>query len=163
MSRYRRVVWNEGMLLSPHHFQQWDNYHEGLLNSRLAALVPYEWGVLDLQVNREAIANGSFELTRCLAVLPDGLLVNVPQTDVAPPARAVAEHFAPEADRLDVYLAVPAQRPGAANFQSNGGQPGPTVRFWQDAGTVLDETTGEGERQIALARSNLRLLFGDER
>ena len=162
MSRYRKVVWNEGMLLGPHHFQQWDNYHEGLLASRLAALVPYEWGILDVQLHREAIANGSFELTSGRVVLPDGLLLDVPQTDVAPPARAINEHFSHDAERLDVYLAVPAQRPGAANFQRNGDEPGPTVRYWQDAGTVFDETTGENERQIALARSNLRVLFGDE-
>src|SRR3712207_854439 len=137
MTRYRRVVWNEGMLVGPHHFQQSDNYHEGLLNARLSSLVPYEWGVLDLQVSRDAIANGSFELVRCRAVLPDGLLVDVPQTDVAPPARPVAPHFDPEADRLDVYLAVPAQRAGAPNFQSNGSAPGAGVRYWQDAATVV--------------------------
>lgn len=162
MARDRKVVWNEGMLLGPHHFQQWDNYHEGLLNSRLASLASYEWGVLDVQVNREAIANGLFEVTRCRAVLPDGLWLDVPQTDVAPPPRPVAENFDPEAERLDVYLAVPARRAGAANFQSNGSAPSPTVRYWQDAGLVTDETTGDNERQIAFARSNLRLLFGDE-
>ena len=53
MGRYRKIVWNEGMLLTPHHFQQSDNFHEELLNSRIASLVAYEWGILDLQVNRE--------------------------------------------------------------------------------------------------------------
>lgn len=162
MTRYRKVVWNEGMLIGPHHFQQWDNYHEGLLHTRLASLASYDWGVLDVQFSREAIANGSFELTRCRAVLPDGLWLDVPQTDVAPPARPVEAHFDPDAERLDVYLAVPAQRAGAANFQSNGALPNPNVRYWQDAGAVTDETTGDNERQIALARSNLRLLFGNE-
>ncbi|HEV7859676.1 MAG TPA: type VI secretion system baseplate subunit TssK [Pyrinomonadaceae bacterium] len=162
MTRYRKVVWNEGMLLGPHHFQQWDNYHEGLLNTRLASLMSYEWGILDVQVNREAIANGSFMLTRCRAVLPDGLALDVPQSDVAPPARAVEPHFNSNAERLDVYLAIPAQRSGAANFQANGGEPLSTIRYSQDAGVVLDETTGDNERQIAFANSNLRLLFGDE-
>lgn len=162
MTRYRKVIWNEGMLIGPHHFQQSDNYHEGLLNTRIASLVPYEWGVLDVQISREAIANGSFELTGCRAVLPDGLWLDVPQTSISPPARPIAPHFDPEAELLDVYLAVPAQRAGASNFQANGGEPSPTVRYWQDAGTVVDETTGDNERQIALARNNLRLLLGDE-
>jgi type VI secretion system protein ImpJ len=162
MTRYRKVIWNEGMLLAPHHFQQSDNYHEGLLNSRLASLVSYEWGVLDVQVNREAIANGSFTLTRCRAVLPDGLLLDVPQADAAPPTRAVEPHFTADDERLDVYLGIPAQRSGAANFQTNGGEPVSTIRYRQDAGVVLDETTGDNERQIAFAQGNLRLLFGDE-
>ncbi|MBA3714658.1 MAG: type VI secretion system baseplate subunit TssK [Pyrinomonadaceae bacterium] len=162
MSSYRKILWNEGMLLTPHHFQHWDNYHEERLNARLTSLVPYEWGVLDLQLNHEAIANGSVELVRCRAVLPDGLVVNIPQGDPAPASRPVESHFSPEAERLDVHLAIPANRSGAANYQTNGGAPGQTVRYWQDAGTVIDETTGQNEQQIAFARSNLRLLFADE-
>ena len=43
------------MLLTPHHFQQWDNYYEELLTSRVRSILPFEYGVLDLQINREAI------------------------------------------------------------------------------------------------------------
>ena len=133
MSRYRKVVWNEGMLLTPHHFQQWDNYYEELLNSRLASLAPYEWGVLDIQVNNEAIANGNFDLIRCRAVFPDGLSVVIPETDPAPQPRPVEGHFDADAERLAVHLAIPGKRAGAANFQSNGGAPDQMIRFWQDA------------------------------
>ena len=63
MSNYRKIVWNEGMLLTPHHFQQWDNYHEDLLHSRVNSMQPYNYGVLDLQVNNEAVANGNFQIT----------------------------------------------------------------------------------------------------
>jgi hypothetical protein len=45
MSKYRKIVWNEGMLLTPHHFQQWDNYYEELLNSRVRSVLPFEYGV----------------------------------------------------------------------------------------------------------------------
>ena len=150
------------MLLSPHHFQQWDNYYEALLNSRLNSLLPYEWGILDLQVNRESIANGSFDLIRCRAVLPDGLLIDVPQTDPAPDPRPVEGHFDPDAERLDVHLAIPAKRAGAANFQANGSSSSQTVRYGQEGALVPDETTGANEQQIAFARSNLRILFADE-
>lgn len=150
------------MLLTPHHFQQWDNYHEEQLNSRLAALAPYEWGVLDLQMNQEAIANGSCEVARCRAVMPDGLLVNIPQSDAAPGPRPVQEHFGAGEERLGVYLTVPARRAGAANYQANGGERSPTVRYWQEPAVVQDETTGQGEQQLAFARSNLRLMFEGE-
>src|SRR5260370_15258565 len=143
MRRYRKIVWNEGMLLTPHHLQQWDNYYEELLSSRLEAIMPYEWGVLELQANTEAIANGSFDLLRCRAVMPDGLLVNIPQSDPAPDARPIQGHFDPDAERIPVYLAVPAKRAGAANFQRNGRATDPLVRVGQTAGTVPDETTGD--------------------
>ncbi len=162
MSPYRKIVWNEGMLLTPHHFQQWDNYYDELLNSRLASLVPYEWGVLDLQINNEALANGYINLARCRAVMPDGLSVNVPQGDAAPDPRPVEGHFDAAEEYLEVFLAVPAKRAGAANFQTNGAAASQNVRFRQDAMTVADETTGQNEQQLAFARSNLRLMFADE-
>jgi type VI secretion system protein ImpJ len=162
MTRYRKVVWNEGMLLSPHHFQQWDNYYDELLASRFSSFVPYEWGVLDFQPNNEAIANGNFEIIRCRAILPDGLALNIPDTDPAPNPRSVEGHFDPDAERLEVHLAVPAVRSGEANFHGNGEAADRPIRYLQTAGTVPDETTGENERQIAFAQSNLRLLFTDE-
>ncbi len=162
MSRYRRVVWAEGMLLTPHHFQQLDNYHEQSLSSRFASSAPYNWGVLDLQVNRESIANGYFDLIQCRAVMPDGLMINIPEIEQAPPPRPVEGHFDMADERLDVYLAIPAKRAGAINFQTPGAAGGQMVRYLQDAGVVPDETTGDNERQIAFARGNIRLLFADE-
>ncbi|MEN3332494.1 MAG: type secretion system protein ImpJ [Blastocatellia bacterium] len=162
MSRYRKVVWNEGMLLTPHHFQQSDNYQEELLNSRLNSVVPYGWGILELQINSEAIANGYFEIVHCQAVMPDGLVVNIPEADTAPDARPIEGRFDAAAESLDVYLSIPAKRVGAINFQANGGEGGQMPRYLQQVGVVVDETNGENEQQMAFARGNFRILFADE-
>lgn len=162
MSHYRKVVWSEGMLLTPHHFQQLDNYHEQSLNSRLASIAPHNWGVLDLQVNRESIANGYFDLVRCRAVMPDGLMLNMPEIEQAPQPRAVEGFFEMADERLSVYLAVPAKRAGALSFQTPGSDANQMARYFQETGLAQDETTGDNERQVAFARANVRLLFGDE-
>ena len=162
MSRYRRIVWNEGMLLTPHHFQQADNYHEDLLNTRIAALLPYEWGLLELQINRDAVANGSVQLISCRGVMPDGLVINIPQTSSEPAARPVDDYFSPTADHLDVYLAVPASRAGASNFQTSSAPATQSVRYLQEPGIVIDETSGDNEQQLAFARGNFRLIFEGE-
>jgi type VI secretion system protein ImpJ len=162
MSRYHKVVWQEGMLLTPHHFQQWDNYYEDLLNSRLSSLVAYEWGVLDLKINQKSIENGYFTLTRCSAITPDGLLLDIPQTSPTPEARNVEGHFPATAESVDVYLAVPSQRTGAPNFQMDGDNGGQMARYLQMVGKAVDETTGDNERQLAFARGNLKVLFTDE-
>ena len=162
MSKYRKVVWNEGMLLTPQHFQQWDNYHEELLNSRVRSIQPYEYGVLDLQINREAMANGNFQLTGCRAVLPDGLMINVPDTDAVPDLRPVGEHFNPEKESLGVHLAIPALKFGSANFQGSGVKPNANLRFLQEGSLVKDETSGTNEQPLAFARPNLRIIFDDE-
>ncbi len=162
MSKYRKIVWNEGMLLTPHHFQQWDNYYEDLLDSRIRSIKPYEYGILDLQINREAVANGNFQMINCHAVLPDGLLLNVPDTEAVPDLRPVGDHFHPEAERLGVHLAIPARKKGEANFQANGAKANINLRFLQEGTLVKDETSGTNEQPIAFAKSNLRIIFDDE-
>jgi type VI secretion system protein ImpJ len=162
MSKYRKIVWNEGMLLTPHHFQQWDNYFEDQLSSRVNSTMQYSYGVLDLQVNNEAIANGNFQLTNCYAVMPDGLIVNVPDAEAVPDLRPVGDHFHPEQERLGVHLAIPAKKMGEANFQANGAKANPNLRFLQEGALVKDETSGINEQPLAYAKSNLRLIFDDE-
>ncbi|NJM54083.1 MAG: type VI secretion system baseplate subunit TssK [Blastocatellia bacterium] len=162
MSKNRKVVWNEGMLLTPHHFQQSDNYHEERLNSLLRSMVSYGYGVLDLQINNEAIANGNFQVTNCHAVLADGLVINFPDADAAPDLRPVKDHFKPEQEKLGVHLAIPARKYGAANFQANGSKPDINLRFLQDGVLVKDETSGTNEQPISFARPNLRVIFDDE-
>ena len=162
MSKQRKIVWNEGMLLTPHHFQQWDNYYDELVNSRFRSTVTYEYGVLDLQINREAISNGDFQITNCHAVMPDGLLINVPDAEGVPDMRPVGDHFHPEAEKLGVHLAIPARKIGEANYQANGGKPSSNLRFLQEGSLVKDETSGSNEQPVAFARSNLRIIFDDE-
>lgn len=162
MSKNRKVVWNEGMLLTPHHFQQSDSYHEERLNSLLRSMVSYGYGVLDLQINNEAIANGNFQVTSCHAVLSDGLVINFPDSDAAPDLRPVKDHFKPEQEKLGVHLAIPARKYGAANFQANGGRADINLRFLQEGALVKDETSGTNEQPISFARPNLRIIFDDE-
>ena len=162
MSKYRKIVWNEGMLLTPHHFQQSDNYHEELLNSRVHSMMQYDYGVLNLEVNSEAVANGNFQITNCRAVLPDGLMVNVPDAEAVPDLRPVGNHFGVEADKLGVHLAIPARKMGEANFQASGADISGNLRFLQEGAMVKDETSGTNEQPLAYAKSNFRLIFDDE-
>lgn len=150
------------MLLTPHHFQQWDNYYEELLNSRLRSVLPFEYGVLDLQINREAIANGNFQIINFHGVLPDGLMINVPDAEGVPDLRPVGNHFHPEQDKLGVHLAIPAKKTGEANFQASGVKANNNLRFLQEGVLVKDETSGTNEQPLAYAKSNLRIIFDDE-
>ncbi len=150
------------MLLTPHHFQQADNYHEELLNSLLRSVVSYGYGVLNVQINHEAIANGNFQVTSCYAVLSDGLVINFPETDAAPDLRPVKDHFKPEQESLGVHLVIPAKKIGTANFQANGSKADINLRFLQQGSLVKDETTGTNEQPLAFASPNLRIIFDDE-
>ncbi|MDI1242779.1 MAG: type VI secretion system baseplate subunit TssK [bacterium] len=162
MSKYRKIVWNEGMLLTPHHFQQFDNYHEELLNSRVQSIMQHEYGVIELRFSAESIANGNFQVTTCRGVLPDGLFINVPDAEAAPEMRPIGNHFRVDAERLGVHIAVPAKKMGEANFQASGAASNGNLRYLQEGRQVKDETTGSNEQAVAYAKSNLRIIFDDE-
>ena len=162
MSQFRKIVWNEGMLLTPHHFQQSDNYHEDLLNSRIRSIQPFEYGVLDLKIQSRSDCQREFSNYEFSRRSADGLMVNVPDAEGVPDMRPVGEHFHPENEILGVHLAIPAKKIGEANFQASGAKASSNIRFLQEGAMVKDETTGTNEQPLALAKSNLRIIFDDE-
>ena len=57
----QKPVWSEGVLVSQHHFQQQDRYHEELLRDRVSALAHYDWGITTIEIDSrpsDAIALG---------------------------------------------------------------------------------------------------------
>src|SRR5262245_9822005 len=107
------------MFLTPHHFQQADRYYEHLLTRRLMALNSMGWGILQLQIAQDALANGEFVLSRCVAMMPDGVAVDSPTMDSPPPSRPIEGAFDAKRSTLGVYLGVPLTRAGglAATLQ----------------------------------------------
>ncbi len=162
MTPLQKVLWSEGLFLTPHHLQQWDRYHEDVLNFRIRALSTFMWGAEDLRFNEDALENGTFEVLRCRAVLPDGMSVDIPDTDAPPPARDFTEAFSPTAERMDVYLAVPVVRSRSANVAGTDAKAAFMARYLPLQAGVPDENTGENEMPVTFAAKNLRLLFGEE-
>ncbi|MBI1745341.1 MAG: type VI secretion system baseplate subunit TssK [Acidobacteria bacterium] len=163
MSRYNKVLWREGMLLSPHHFQQMDNYIEDVFGFRLQSLFSHDWGITGLEIDRDGLANGTFTLLRCSGVLPDGLPLSIPSPDKAPDSRTIEDHFALTMETLDVYLATPVKRTDSANYSFQGdGKGARATRYVAEVARLCDENTNDNEREIEIARKNLRILFADE-
>lgn len=162
-----RVVWTQGMFLTPQHFQTLEQYQEDALHFRFSASCFANWGVIELDIDAEALANGIVRLNSCRGVMPDGEPVNIPDTDEMPPSRAIADYFAPNRDTLDVFLCIPENRPRARNVtipgQSQGGLEGPpSTRYLAETRMVPDENLGEEEKPVQVARRTFRLVFGNE-
>jgi type VI secretion system protein ImpJ len=162
MKSVQRVVWSEGMFMSPHHLQQQDLYHEQLLDVRLAAMEPYPWGVVTLELDMEALRAGQVQLSRFVGVLPDGLPVSFEAGDAeAPPARPAEGYFPPAQRTLDVYLGVPRERSGVESFGS-GERLGGSPRYTPSTRPISDLTASTSISQVAFGQRNVRLLFGTE-
>ncbi len=166
----QRVVWSEGMLVSPQHLQQQDLYHERLLDDRIAALSPYRWGVVSVELDAGALGSDQLRLTRFVGVLPDGLYLGFEGKDAeCPAARPIGEHFSPTQPFCEVFLAVPKERegvPSVATDQITGTAADATkaarARYRAATRSVADLTGNAADLQMAFARRNAVILFGDE-
>ncbi len=171
MRNRHRVVWTQGMFLTPQHFQTQEQYLEEALHFRFAASHYANWGVTELDIDGEALANGILRLNTCRGVMPDGEPVNIPDIDEMPPSRAIADHFTPNLDALDVFVSLPENRPRARNVtipaQPNaaaGTSPAgpPATRYLAETLMITDENLGDEEKPVQVARRTFRLLFGSE-
>lgn len=163
MSGMDKVVWSEGMFLTPQLFQQADRYHEGLLHFALRAGAPFFWGLAALEIDAERLVNGDFALARAAGIMPDGLAIRIPDHDPVPESRSVKPHFTAAGDAIDAYLAIPVQRPQAMNVQlDSNGAPARPVRYRAEVIRAFDETTDATESEIPIARKNFKILFSDE-
>jgi len=158
----KRVVWFEGMTLDPHHFQQWNRHRQDVLNSRFRAATPNAWGLSELVVDKERLANGEFSLMQCSGVMPDGLVVDVPGTSPVPEARSVQDHLSSTQETVRVVLAVPDRRSGGRNVQLQGRNGTRDSRFIAESASVEDENTGDNPRPVEVAYTNLQVRFEDE-
>jgi type VI secretion system protein ImpJ len=101
------VRWSEGMFLKPQHFQQADLYQDARLFYHLRTLNPFHWGVFKLRVDAEALENMLLRVEHCEAVLPDGLILDFPESVLLEEA-SFQDEFAATASSLGVFLAVRA-------------------------------------------------------
>jgi type VI secretion system protein ImpJ len=156
-----RLVWSEGMFMSPQHLQSLDRYHEDLLANRLESLVTYNWGTLDLEIDGAALGAGQIRIQRFAGVLPEGTPIAFEESDPAAPApRPVVDHFPPTARSVEVYLAIPRERDGVPSYAQEGGEG--RNRFSIDSRPVQDTTMVGVAVPVAFGRPNATLLFGDE-
>ena len=162
MEYAQKVLWSEGMFLTPHHFQQADRYIENLITRRLAAVKPLGWGVCRLQINTDALANGEFVLSKCSAILTDGTALDTPDLDPLPPARPLETAFDSKRNSLGVYLATPLARAGGIAYNPEGSADGRPTRYHRRSLSAADENTGGSEREVVLAAKTLRILFEGE-
>jgi len=153
----QKVLWSEGMFLTPHHFQQWDRFHENQLQQRMKFAAPQGWGVTDLKINEDALGNGELIVAKCSGVFPDGLLVDVPGLDEPPKSRQIGPSFDPKRETLAVFLASPLARAGSVTCREEGVSADRPARYRRKGTTIADSNTGSNEREIGSAVKDLRI------
>jgi type VI secretion system protein ImpJ len=108
MAWEKKVIWSEGMMLQPHHFQQQSRYHESQLRYSSSLCRPHFWGMSSIEIDKSHLKNGKFCLNAAEGILPDGSYFNFPSIDSLPMAIDINENLL----NTTIYLAVSIRRNG---------------------------------------------------
>ena len=157
-----KVVWKEGMFLQPQHFQQAEKFIFNTMNSRMAACNPFFYGTYEIEIDRDALINNLFTLSRCTGVLPDGCSFSIPREDLPPPSRSFSDHFSHDQQFLDVHLALPLVKDGKPNVSSAVSEAHHQYRYKSKMAGISDEVFGTQRKEIEVGGYNFQILFGDE-
>lgn len=80
----QKVIWHEGMFLTPQHFQQHERYIENIISDYSTHSFPLRHGFIRLEFDEVALERRELSIKQCLAILPDGTLVDIPKKDCPP-------------------------------------------------------------------------------
>jgi type VI secretion system protein ImpJ len=162
MKHLSRVVWFEGMYLSPQHFQAQRQSFEDLIHFSSSNLWFSPYGFAGYGLDSEALRNGTVSLMHARGIFEDGLVFNMPESDSLPVARPIGDFFPPTHESLRLMLAVPPHRQDAPNCVFPGNEDRTHARYSAEAASVCDETTGRDPRSVHLGRKNICFVFESE-
>ncbi len=149
-----RVVWSEGMHLSPQHFQMQSRYFEDSLWFLNGSLRNHPWGLLSISIDADAVKNGLAVLRHASGIFPDGLAFEIPDSDPAPAPLHLRDIFTATDSEILLHLAVPARgNQGSDTDLTNSG----SSRFGTFERILKDETISEDEYPVSLGRKNIIL------
>src|SRR5271165_4684218 len=147
-----RVVWSEGMHLGPHHFQTQSRYFEDMLWFLNSNLRQEPWGFLHYSIDQEALRNGLAILSFASGIMPDGLIFDLPDCDTVPAPAQLGDLFSSTDSEIALYLSIPPRQDQGLDCDQAGGS---TSRYSPVQRVLRDDSAGQGESSISLARKNL--------
>jgi type VI secretion system protein ImpJ len=156
------------MYLGPHHFQVQSRYFEDSIQFATSALCYASYGLAGLNLDPEALYNGTVSVLHARGLFPDGMAFNMPESDALPEPLRIAELFPPTTQGLTISLAIPPRNPTGSNCSLPDGRPNSgkplahDVRYVAEPRVIHDENTGYDERTVRLGRKNVRILAESE-
>lgn len=161
MSGAHRVLWGEGMFLRPQHFQQQTIHQEWLLTHANSQRVAYPYGLRTALLDEQSLAIGMLRLDAAFAVMPDGVLINIPAADPSPPVRNLREVPGIGTETI-VYLCLPSLNAYGGNSIEPGEAMARPVRYSVESVRAPDLFTAGLEADISVLRHKLILLTDNE-
>lgn len=158
--KFAGIHWHEGQFLHPHHFQAADRHWSEQSATQHQWDHPHGYGLQEIEINEEALANSSFEVNRLQGRLRDGTVLSLLEGQV--PGRVSVEFpddNGEESKSITVYVGVPRLKLGRVNTDASEGG---TNRFIKTEIQVQDESQGGNDQQIEVRQLNVRFLLSSD-
>ena len=156
-----QIQWHEGMLLSPHHFQQSDLRHHQVLIHHLSLVSPFHWGIRHFKIDPVVLPNGVLRITELEAVMPDGLIISYAVNQADTPAleldlKPYKDELLGTGKQLTIQIAIPQRHEHASPIV------GEFARYWSVEGEdVKDDTAPDNIVKIPRLYPRVHLAAGD--
>ena len=150
------------MHLGPHHFQVQSRFFEEITHFGISKLWFEPYGIVGLELDAEALRNGTVCLVHARGIFQDGLAFNMPESDPLPGPRGIADLFPPTRESLTVLLAIPPLRLGAPNCALTDQDKNGRMRLIAESDVIPDENTGLDEKSLKIGRKNIQILLDTE-
>lgn len=157
------IHWSEGLFLQPHHMQIMQrNFRETLAwQSRLIWSYPY--GLIEARISDDQLENMRVSFDRLRAIMPSGLIVNVPENTHLP-SLDIKQAFASSSGALTISLGVPVWYGSRGNVVDDEGDQDWRVKRTYRITEIerTDENTGDNPQPVMVRQINARLLFDED-
>lgn len=152
-----KVIWQEGMMLRPQHFQHNDRYYDHQMKTRTQLLGGYTWGFLKLEIDLQFLSMGKLVISQASGILPDGSLFEL-GGDTEPLALDIPANTG----HAPIFLALPLVT--GNHIEARRAEHSDVLaRYIAYDAEVADSNAGDGSaRQVSCARPDFKLLLGEQ-
>lgn len=166
------VNWYEGLFLRPQHFQAAERHLGEVLTKSSRFDNAYNYGIANIQFNKESLANHRFELLSLQARMRDGTIIDFDQsqqpdgidmpstlTDSSELSVDLKEGLETERS-VTIYLGVPKLKLGKVNVGDK--ENSDETRFVTTVSAKQDEGDGQNNQDIQFRQLNAKIVLSTE-
>jgi type VI secretion system ImpJ/VasE family protein len=147
--------WYDGQFLQPHHFQYFHRQiTEGMQNNRFFSCA-YPWGLIDFEIDNDALAGARVEVKRFSAIMGDGTPLSMPGNCLLA-GLDLRKALEQNPNEITVYIALPLWSEFEANL-IEGSEGVEKRRFVSQKKRIRDENSGDNEITLIARRMNVWL------
>lgn len=155
------IHWHDGLFVLQHHLQFFQRSLNAKVHGTRQLAMPHPWGVLAMEIDEDALDEGLVAIRSLNALMPSGLVVNVPDSAVLEPLR-VADAIRTAPNGVRVLLAVTNWSPNSANMgDADKGERDADGRWQVGSVKVRDENDGADPEDVLIRKINARLVLED--